>query len=51
MRREITYNAESMHDARLRGVLHVDQFVAVLVIQPVDVGSNLDRRQSRFVVR
>lgn len=27
-----TYNAESMHDACLRGVLDVDQFVAVLVI-------------------
>lgn len=49
--KEITYNAEGMHDAGLRGVLHVDQFVAVLVIQAVDVRSNLDRRQSRFVVR
>jgi len=47
----VSRNADSMHDARLRGVLDVNQFVAVLVIQPVNVRSNLDRRQSRFVVR
>lgn len=39
-----TYDAKGVHDAGLSCVLDLDQFVAILVIQAINVGSYFDRR-------